>query len=160
MYQNQHKVCGLILTDLNKMIEGIEHIGLSVSNLDKSIEFYCKNLHCEVIRILEANPNQLLGKVVGMPGCIARIAHLKSGPNMLELFEYIKPIGKKIPEDYNQADNGFIHAGFRSSDVRGDYKKLKNAGVNFISEPVEFRESVWICYFYGPDNEVCELRES
>ena len=44
MYQNQLKVYGLKLTDLNKMIEGIEHVGLSVSNLDKSIEFYCKNL--------------------------------------------------------------------------------------------------------------------
>ena len=142
------------------MIEGLEHIGLSVSNLDKSIDFYCKNLHCEVIRILEAKPSPLLGKVVGMPGCTARIAHLKSGPNMLELFEYINPRGGKIPEGHRQADNGFIHAGFRSSDVRGDFVKLKNAEVKFISEPVEFRQDVWVCYFYGPDNEVCELRES
>jgi catechol 2,3-dioxygenase-like lactoylglutathione lyase family enzyme len=142
------------------MIEGIEHVGLSVADLDKSIEFYCTHLNCEVIRILEANPDSLLGKVVGMPGCIARIAHLKSGPNMLELFEYIEPIGNKIPKDHKQADNGFIHVGFRSSDVRGDYVKLKNAGANFISKPVEFRKDVWICYFYGPDNEVCELRES
>jgi len=142
------------------MIEGIEHVGLSVSNLNRSIEFYCKNLNCEVIRIIEANTNPLLGKVIGMPDCVARIAHLKSGPNMLELFEYLRPSGKKIPEDHKQADNGYIHAGFRSSDVRNDYIELKNKGVNFISEPVEFRKDVWICYFYGPDNEVCELRES
>ncbi|MCX6219630.1 MAG: VOC family protein [Bacteroidia bacterium] len=142
------------------MIEGLEHVGLSVSNLDKSIDFYCKNLQCEVIRIIEANTNPLLGKVVGMPGCVARIAHLRSGPNMLELFEYTAPNGKKIPKDFRQADNGFVHAGFRSSDVRNDYSKLKNEGVVFISEPVEFRKDVWICYFYGPDHEVCELRES
>lgn len=142
------------------MIEGIEHIGLSVSNLDESIEFYCKYLNCEIIRILETPPVQLLGKVVGMHGCIARIAHLKSGPNMLELFEYIKPQGNKIPKNHKQADIGFTHAGFRSSDVRSDYKKLIQAGVKFISEPVEFRKNVWICYFYGPDNEVCELRET
>ncbi len=142
------------------MIEGLEHIGLSVSDLERSIEFYCKNLGCEVIRVLEASPSPLLGKVVGIPGCLARIAHLKSGPNILELFEYTQPGGKNIPEDHKQADKGFIHAGFRSSDVRADYKKLKRAGVNFISEPVEFRKDVWICYFYGPDNEVCEIRES
>jgi catechol 2,3-dioxygenase-like lactoylglutathione lyase family enzyme len=160
MYQTRHKVYGPKLTDLNKMIEGIEHIALSVSDLDKSIEFYCKYLRCEVIRIIEANSNLLLGKVVGMPGCSARIAHLKSGSNMLELFEYIEPRGEKIQLDHKQADNGFIHAGFRSSDVRNDYLKLVNEGVIFISEPVEFRKDVWICYFYGPDNEVCELRES
>lgn len=142
------------------MIEGIEHVALSVTNLDNSIEFYCKNLNCEVIRILDANINPLLGKVVGMPDCAARIAHLKSGANMLELFEYTKPRGEKIPDGHKQADNGFIHAGFRSSDVRNDYIKMKKAGVNFISEPVEFRKDVWICYFYGPDNEVCEIRES
>jgi catechol 2,3-dioxygenase-like lactoylglutathione lyase family enzyme len=142
------------------MIEGIEHVGLSVSDLDKSIEFYCNFLACEVIRIIEPNTGTLLGNVVGMPGCAARIAHLKSGPNMLELFEYTEPKGEKIPENFKQADHGFIHAGFRSSDVRSDYLKLKNAGVRFIAEPVEFRKDVWICYFYGPDNEVCELRES
>jgi len=140
------------------MIEGIEHVGLSVSNLDKSIDFYCRNLNCEVIRIIEASTNPLLGKVVGIPDCVARIAHLKSGPNILELFEYIKPRGKKIPDNQIQADNGFVHAGFRSSDVRNDYLKLKNEGVDFISEPVEFRKDVWICYFHGPDQEVCELR--
>ncbi|MFH0761049.1 MAG: VOC family protein [Bacteroidota bacterium] len=142
------------------MIEGIEHVALSVSDLDRSIEFYCKNLNCEVIRIIEPNPDSLLGKVVGMPGCVARIAHLKSGPNMLELFEYQKPRGKTIPDDDSQADNGFVHAGFRSTDVRNDYLLLKNNGVDFISEPVEFRKDVWICYFHGPDGEVCELRES
>jgi len=142
------------------MINGLEHVGLSVSNLDKSIDFYCKNLHCEVIRIIEANTNPLLGNVVGMPGCVARIAHLKSGPNMLELFEYTSPKGEKMPEDFKQADIGFVHAGFNSSDVRKDYLKLKQDGVVFISEPVEFRKDVWICYFYGPDREVCELRES
>lgn len=142
------------------MIEGIEHIGLSVSDLDKSIDFYCKYLNCEVIRILNANTGPLLEKVTGMSGSIARIAHLKSGPCMFELFEYIAPSGRVIPDDHKQADKGFIHAGFRSSDVRSDYKRLINEGVMFISEPVEFRNDVWICYFYGPDNEVCELRET
>lgn len=142
------------------MIEGIEHVALSVSDLDRSIEFYCQNLHCEVIRIIEPNPASLLGKVVGMPGCAARIAHLKSGSNMLELFEYQQPRGKRIPDEESQADNGFSHTGFRSTDVRKDYQILKNNGVDFISEPVEFRKDVWICYFHGPDGEVCELRES
>ncbi|MGC9342745.1 MAG: VOC family protein, partial [Bacteroidales bacterium] len=59
-----------------------------------------------------------------------------------------------------QADHGFIHAGFTSTDVRKDYKKMKLNGVEFISSPVEFRPGVWICYFRGPDGEVCEIRES
>jgi len=142
------------------MITNLEHIGLSVSNLERSIDFYCKNLNCEVIRILEANREPKLGKVVGMTGCSARIAHLKAGENMLELFEYVIPPGKKLPENHRQADLGFIHAGFTSDNVRDDYRIMKENNVRFVSEPVEFRPNVWICYFYGPDGEVCEIRES
>lgn len=142
------------------MITNLEHIGLSVSNLERSIDFYCKNLNCEVIRIIEASTEHKLGKVVGLHGCSARIAHLKAGDNMLELFEYIVPRGKKIAKNHRQADQGFIHAGFTSTNVRDDYKTMKENGVRFVSEPVEFRPNVWICYFYGPDGEVCEIRES
>ena len=142
------------------MITNLEHIGLSVSNLKRSCYFYCKHLNCEVIRIIEPNPESKLGKVVGLNGCSARIAHLKAGDNMLEIFEYLIPKGKKIPKNHKQADLGFIHLGFKSLNVREDYKKMKENGVRFISEPVEFRPNVWICYFYGPDGEVCEIRES
>ena len=82
------------------MITNLEHIGLSVSNLERSIDFYCKNLNCEVIRIIEANTENKLGKVVGLDGCSARIAHLKAGDNMLELFEYVVPKGKKISKNH------------------------------------------------------------
>ena len=142
------------------MINRLEHIGLSVSNLERSCNFYCTNLNCEVIRIIEANPENKLGKVVGLNGCSARIAHLKAGDSMLELFEYIVPRGKKISKNHRQADLGFIHAGFTSTNVRDDYRRMKENGVRFVSEPVEFRPNVWICYFYGPDGEVCEIRES
>ena len=142
------------------MITNLEHIGLSVSNLEKSIRFYCENLKCEVIRIIENNPGGKLAIVVGIEGCVARIAHLKAGANMLELFEYVSPRGEKISEKHIQADMGFIHAGFTSTDVRGDYHKMRANNVRFISEPVEFRPGVWICYFYGPDGEICEIRES
>ena len=140
------------------MIESMEHVGLSVQNLDRSIEFYCSNFGFKVLRTIEGS--ELLGKVVGMPGCKASIAHLGNGPSVLELFEYREPNGKIIPPERKQADKGFSHIGFRSTDVREDYRKLKKAGVRFISEPVEFRKNTWLCYFYGPDDEVGEIRES
>ena len=139
------------------MANRMEHVGLSVSNLERSIDFYCNNFGFELLRIM--NGNELLGKIVGMPGCVARIAHLKSGESALELFEYKEPNGKLIPDDRKQADKGFSHIGFWSDDVRGEYEELRKKGVRFISEPVELRKDVWICYFYGPDSEVCEIRE-
>lgn len=142
------------------MITKLEHVGLSVSNLDRSIAFYRDLLGLEVLRMIEAGPTMRLGEIVGMPGCSAKIAHLMKGDVMLELFEYRDPRGTPIPKDRRQADFGFIHAGFTSTDTRGDYARLKAAGVSFLSEPVEFRPGVWVAYFRGPDGEVGELRQS
>ncbi len=142
------------------MNRGLEHVGLSVLDLDRSLEFYRDVLGFEVERIIEPSADLPLGDVVGMPGCLARIAHLHSEKGMLELFEYQKPRGRAITEDRTQADNGFIHIGFSSEDARAEYRELKQKGVRFMSEPVEFRPGVWIFYFYGPDGEVCEMRQT
>ena len=142
------------------VIGHVEHVGLSVSNLERSIGFYRDHLGLQLLRIIEADPALPLGRVVGLPGCLARIAHLTKGQGMLELFEYQRPRGRPIPADRCQCDHGLIHIGFSSTDVRADHQRLSSAGVRFVSDPVEFRPGVWIAYFYGPDGEVCELRQT
>ena len=143
------------------MLRGLEHVALSVSNLDRSIAFYRDLLGLRLTRVIECSSDSPLGEVVGFPGCLARIAHLESGKAMLELFEYVQPRGAAIPGGRRlQADLGHIHAGFTADDVRGEYARLRAEGVEFVSEPVEFRPGVWIVYFYGPDGEVGELRQT
>ena len=142
------------------MISGLEHAAVSVSDLERSIAFYRDVMGLELVRIIECPPEMRLGDVAGMPGCTARIAHLRSGANMLELFEYRDPRGKDIPKSRKQADLGLIHLGFTSTDARADYARLKELGIKVFSEPIEFRPGIWIFYFKGPDGEVCELRQS
>lgn len=142
------------------MITKLDHVALSVSDLERSMEFYTTVLGCTVERVLDRGGDSLLGQVVGMPGASARIAHLSLGDAMIELFEYRDPEGKPLPVDRKQADIGIIHLGLTSSDARADYDRLASHGVRFVSEPVEFRPGVWIFYFYGPDGEVCELRQT
>ena len=133
---------------------------LSVAAMDRSLVVYRDLLGLELSRIIEPREDPKLGTITGMPGARARIAHLRLGENMLELFQYMTPCGRPLPKEHRQADHGFIHAGFRSSDVRDDYRRLREKGVHFISEPVEFRPGVWVVYFRGPDGEVCELRQT
>ena len=141
------------------MITGIEHPAVSVADLERSLAFYRDLLGLNVVRLLEPRRDAKLGVVAGMPGARARIAHLRLGEGMLELFQYVEPVGRPIPRDRRQADHGLIHIGLRSSDARADCARLRAAGVEFFSEPVEFRPGVWVAYFRGPDGEVCELRE-
>lgn len=138
----------------------LEHMALSVADIQRSIQFYCDVLGLELIREMECGPDTPLGQVVGLPGCRARIAHLMCGDTMLELFEYIEPRGEAVGPGRRQADHGFIHIGFQSSDVPGDFVELQRRGVRFVHDPIEFRPGVWIAYFYGPDGEVCEVRQT
>jgi len=142
------------------VIKGLEHVALSVSDLQRSLAFYTELIGLELVRVIDSTPEMGLGRVNALPGSAAKIAHLQAGPMMLELFEYTDPRGRAIPGDRNQADQGYIHAGFTSDDVRADHARLAEAGVRFLGEPVEYRPGVWIVYFYGPDGEVCELRQS
>ena len=142
------------------MLKGIEHVGLSVSDLDRSIAFYRELLGLKLVRKLEFSSDSRIGELNGMPSSAVKIAHLESEKAMLELFEYVKPRGKPIPSDAKQADNGYIHIGLTSSDTRADYARLRQSGVEFFGEPVELRPNVWIAYFRGPDGEVCELRQT
>jgi catechol 2,3-dioxygenase-like lactoylglutathione lyase family enzyme len=142
------------------MIESLEHVGLSVADLERSITFYRDVIGFTLTRIVESPPAMRLGDVVGLPGAAARIAHLVLGGTMLEIFEYQDPRGRPIPSDRTQADQGFIHIGLRSSDTCADHARLRARGVRFIHEPIEFRPGVWIAYFHGPDGEVCEIRQS
>ncbi len=142
------------------MIESLEHVALSVADLERSIAFYRDLLGFTLTRIVESPPSMRLGDVNGLPGSAARIAHLVLGAAMLEVFEYQVPRGRELAADRTQADHGLIHVGLKSTDTRADYARLAALGVPFFHEPVEFRPGVWIAYFRGPDGEVCELRET
>ena len=142
------------------MITALEHTALSVADLDRSISFYRDLLGFTLQRVLEPDPSLPLERVVGLPGARARIAHLDLGGSMLELFQYLTPEGRPIDDGNVQADRGFTHLGLKSDDARADFRRLTAAGVRTYSDPVEFRPGVWLFYFYGPDGETCELRET
>ena len=142
------------------MIKGIEHVALSVADMERSIRFYCDVMGMRVTRIIESTPDKGLGDIVGMPGCSARIAHLLSGSFMFELFQYLDPEGRPIPPDRTQADHGFVHISFVSTDVAGDVARLREEGVESLGRAVEYRPGVWVAYMKGPDGEVFELRQT
>jgi catechol 2,3-dioxygenase-like lactoylglutathione lyase family enzyme len=136
-----------------------EHVALSVADLERSVAFYTTLLGFEYVDTIECPPERNLGRIVGIPGCSARLVHLRSGATVLELFQYLDPRGHPIAPDRTQADHGFTHLGFGSADIQADYQRLRANGVRFYSAPIEYRPHVWNAYFYGPDGETCELRQ-
>ena len=142
------------------MIHRADHVALSVADIKRSIDFYCDLFGFEVRLRLPPDPTLDLGTVVGLPGATADIAHLYLGEFMLELFEYHQPRGEARAAERNQASHGYTHFGLRVTEIHDEVARLRAAGVEFLSDPVEFRPDVWVVYFRGPDGEVLELRQA
>jgi len=140
------------------MIKSLEHVGLGVSNMEKSLEFYSGLLGMEVIMDLEVS-DERIGRVIGVAGAKCRIVHLKLGDGILELFKYYEPTGNNKTKDIQQFDQGLIHIGFAVDDFHKHVEQLQKRGIEFLGEPVEFRPNVWVVYFRGPEGEVCEFRQ-
>ena len=140
------------------MIKSLGHVGLGVSDMERSLKFYRDFIGMEVLMELEITDDRI-ARVVGIPGAKCKIVHLQLGPGILELFQYYQPIGRDFAPIMRQCDRGLIHIGFEIDDFHRQIEELKKHDIEFLGEPVEFRPDVWIVYFRGPDGEVCEFRQ-
>ena len=139
------------------MFTRMDHVGISVKDMEKAIEFYRDVIGMEMT--LDREFDAPLAQITGLEGARARIVHMRFGESVVELFDYKQPHGRERRPDHKQADFGLIHIGFMVEDFQQTYQDLKAKSVQFLGEPVEIRPGVFVAYFYGAEGEVCEMRE-
>ncbi|MGV7224732.1 MAG: VOC family protein [Nitrospinales bacterium] len=139
------------------MFQRMDHVGLSVKNMEKAISFYRDMIGME--KVLDRYFDIGLEKIIGEKGAKARIVHMRLQDSMVELFDYQNPKARPPYQDKSQSDYGLIHIGFMVQNFQKTYEQLKNKGVKFLGEPVEIRPGVRVAYFHGAEYEVCEMRE-
>lgn len=140
------------------MIEEFHHVGISVEDLKRSIDFYMKVLGMEV-DYNAYHEGEKISRVVGVPMAELNVVVLKKGKIRLELIEYKN---KKELNDskLDQTIPGLVHIAFNVSDIDKEYEKIRSIGYKFNSPPMVTRDNgPKICYFVGPDNVVIELYE-
>ena len=47
--------------------------------------------------------------------------------------------------------------GFASDDLQADWKRLKEAGVEFIEDPTQYEDGMWIATLKDPDGNLVQL---
>ncbi len=115
-----------------------EHIGIEVTNLERSREFYTQVLECEQI------------STFSMPDL--EIIFLKSACTVIELIFHpsadlsTKPMSTRI------------HLAFIVQDLDTALEKAKSLGAQNFRKPVEVMNKS-IVFFYGPDNELLEFAQ-
>jgi len=114
-------------------VQRLTHLGICVSDIERSLRFYRDLLGCkEVGRLeLEGEPTATLN---GWPDAKVRAVYLERDGWRLELIEYPVPgwIGPKAPRPMNQI--GFTHLSFRVADLDAFCAQLEAAGGSLLPE--------------------------
>jgi catechol 2,3-dioxygenase-like lactoylglutathione lyase family enzyme len=146
-------------------ITGVHHFSFSVTNLERTIEFY-KNVLGVDIRSKGRNKYDTLGTAlfgtkwgVNQPQADLKLAFLQLGDNRIEFIEYVDPMAQ--PYHKNPSIAGSAHLALRVDNIEEVRERLEAAGVEFhapIGRYVEEGkgEMKW-CYFRDPDGIVLEL---
>lgn len=144
-------------------MKGIIHAGITVKNLEKSLVFYRDLLG---LRLVKQEPvRKARGEKLGVPGAVIQVAVLQTEDpaTTVELIEYLEPqLSAVSPAPINLP--GSMHLAFHVEDIDKQVKRMKEAGVKFVSENYEvikdgpLKGMKWI-YFKDPDGTNLELIE-
>lgn len=143
------------------MINGTHHISLSTADLDRFLGFYCDLLGLPLVSKSLVEPGMLPGfeKIVGAPGARVWVAQLSAGNIRLEVFCYQHPTPGH-GEIRAPWDVGIRHIAFDVTGIDDEYRRLRAAGVEFLSEPQSL-EGVGLrsVYLRDPDGNIVEFQE-
>ena len=139
-------------------ITRVNHTGISVADIDRSLSFYRDLLGLELIYDSEVDNIPDLNAVVGMDAAKGRVAWLRAGDTMIELWEWKEPSGRELPDDYCPADRGVTHFAFEVDDLDEIYERIVGAGYQANTSPKDLILH-YTTYVRGPDGEIIEILE-
>jgi catechol 2,3-dioxygenase-like lactoylglutathione lyase family enzyme len=141
-------------------VTGQHHIGITVTNLERSVAFYRDVLGMQ-FESQDELEGEFISKVVGVSGTHVKCAYLSANGLTLELFQYLAPTGGKQQANLRPIDVGNYHLAFLVDDMQEAYQELTSKGVKFADVPQYVSEGpekgLGAIYFYDPDGITLEL---
>ena len=148
------------------MLKEIIHVGVTVSDMDHSIEFYQNilGLTFQGELIMEGKETDLLFQ---RENCKVRVAYLNGNEHIMsapvELIQFLTDPCTKDPSDLHKTSISEIC--FRVEDIEKIYQHLVSNHVECLSEPQEFDFTSSgfgkskALYFKDPDGIILELMQ-
>jgi catechol 2,3-dioxygenase-like lactoylglutathione lyase family enzyme len=118
--------------DHRPLVTAVDSIGLTVSDLDRSVEFYSKVLLFEKVSETEVDGPEY-EHLEGVFGLRMRTARMRLGNEFIELTEFLVPRGRPAPIDTKANDRWFQHIAIITSDMDRAYKWLRANKVQHAS---------------------------
>jgi catechol 2,3-dioxygenase-like lactoylglutathione lyase family enzyme len=147
----------------NGAVAAVEAVGMTVSDADRSLEFFTKVLSFEKVSDVEVAGMEY-ERLQGLFGLRMRVVRLKLGDEFLELTEYLTPRGRPIPVDSRSNDRWFQHIAIITSDMDRAYQWLRknkvqhaSTGPQKLPETIRPAAGIRAFYFKDPDGHALEL---
>jgi catechol 2,3-dioxygenase-like lactoylglutathione lyase family enzyme len=156
-------VGGSASTDPVVGAQAVESVGLTVSNLDRSVTFFRDVLTFTLEQQFESSGRDV-ELLTGVFGARTKTARLRLGLEVLELTEFLAPRGRPYPTDTRGNDQWFQHIAVITSDMDAAYRRLREQGVAHASTAPQ-RLPDWnpnaggisAFYFRDPDGHFLEV---
>ncbi len=148
---------------LAQIVKFVDAVGMTVSDMDRSLQFFSKVLSFEKISDVEVFGGEY-EKLQGLFGLRMRVARMQLNDETIELMQYLAPEGRRIPADWRSHDHWFQHIVIVVSDMDQAYQQLPNHKVRHASTgpqtiPVTNKAAAGIraFYFKDPDGDNLEI---
>ena len=114
------------------LVEQVGAIGMTVSDMDASVDFYKQVLSFEKVSDVEVTGEDY-ERLQGVFGLRMRVVRMKLGDEFIELTEYLAPKGRPVPSDSRSNDRWFQHIAIITSDMDRAYNLLRQHKVEHAS---------------------------
>ena len=114
------------------LVEQVGAIGMTVSDMDTSVDFYSRVLSFEKVSDVEVIGEDY-ERLQGVFGLRMRVVRMRLGEEFIELTEYLAPKGRPVPIDSRSNDRWFQHIAIITSDMDKAYALLRQNKVEHAS---------------------------
>jgi catechol 2,3-dioxygenase-like lactoylglutathione lyase family enzyme len=143
--------------------EAVAMVGLTVSDMDRSVEFYTS-----VLDFVKAGDDERAGPEIealsGVFGARVRVVRLRLGDETLQLSEFLAPRGRPAPADSRSNDRWFQHVAVIVSDMDRAYARLRrfkvqhaSTGPQLLPKTIPAAAGIRAFYFRDPDGHPLEI---
>ena len=143
--------------------QAVTIVGLTVSDMDRSVDFYTTVLDFEKVTDHELT-GDAYEALQGVFGTRQRVVRLRLGAEYLEITEFLAPRGRPAPSDARSNDRWFQHVAIIVSDMDSAYARLRrfkvehaSTGPQRLPETIPAAAGIRAFYFLDPDGHPLEV---
>jgi catechol 2,3-dioxygenase-like lactoylglutathione lyase family enzyme len=139
-------------------MKAIRHIGIVVSDLEKSIYFYRDLFGFRITRQMEES-GDYIDKMLALSRVkVTTVKMTAPDGQMIELLKFHTHLNEQKPRDINNV--GITHIAFEIDDLSDEYNRLKDEGVPFNSPPqLSLDGCAKVAFCRAPEGTFIELVE-